>query len=773
LAKGNFLLQRGSINGMFTQGIIALVANSCDPFSDPLKKAERLTVVMPDFLMKNFFVEGGVFFEMAMILGLAAILGFLGQKLRQPLIIMFLAAGILAGPAVLGIIESYEQIELLAHMGIAFLLFIVGLRLDLNLIRTTGPVALATGLGQIIFTSVIGFAIALLFGLPFMSAAYVAVALTFSSTIIIVKLLSDKKEIDSLHGQIAIGFLIVQDIAAILALVLLTTLGSRMGAEESVWLVSSLIVLKGLGFLAAVWFFMVYLVPKLLRRLADSQEMLVLFAVAWAILLGGIAEMLGFSKEVGAFLAGVSLASSNYRDVIAGRLTSLRDFLLLFFFIDLGARLNWQAVGSQINASFWFSLFVLIGNPLIVLAIMGYMGYRRRTSFLAGLAVAQISEFSLIVAALGLSLGHITQQDMGLITLVGVVTICASTYMILYSGPLYQLLERPLKLFERRNPYREPLADVSAPLPRVDVILMGLGGYGSGIAAQLMARKKTFIGVDFDPTALERWRSHGIFCIYGDMADPEIVEQLPLNKTRWVVSTVRSKELSMALLNLLRNKHFTGKLALTAINEMEADLYQATGAHVVFRPFSDAAEQATDALTDAMDVLPDDSDLPISYREIRISSGSVFAGQRIRKIPLRSEAGVSILAVSRGGKAIYSPDPNFRLYPGDRLVIVGLPTELKEAEALLNRQQSPEENGNALDRFGIAEIHIAPDSPLNGMTLSEAQIRQKYAVTVIGIRRAEKLIFSISPAEGLQSDDRLLVIGSSKDIDALKRQEPL
>lgn len=728
---------------------------------------------MPESFIKSFFVEGGVFWEIAVILGLASFLGLLGQKLRQPLIIMFVATGILAGPAFLGIIESYQQIELLAQMGIAFLLFIVGLRLDITLIRTTGPVALATGLGQIIFTSAIGFVIALLFGLSSLSAAYVAVALTFSSTIIIVKLLSDKKEIDSLHGQIAIGFLIVQDMAAIIALVLLTTLGSRIDETQTFWIVAALIALKGVGLIGATWLFSVYIVPRLLRRLADSQELLVLFAVAWAILLGGIAEVLGFSKEVGAFLAGVSLASSNFRDLIAGRLTSVRDFLLLFFFIDLGARLNWQAVGAQISASVWFSLFVLIGNPLIVMAIMGYMGYRRRTSFLAGLTVAQISEFSLIVAALGLNLGHITSQDMGLITLVGVITITASTYMILYSGTLYRLLERPLKLFERRDPYREPVADVSAVLPPLDVILVGLGGYGSGIATQLQARNKTFIGVDFDPVALERWRSHGIFCYYGDMADPEILDRLPLNKTRWVVSTVRSKELNLAVMNLLKHKGYEGKVALTAINEAEADLYHRAGAQVVFRPFSDAAEQAADALTNAMDFLPDKSDLPIAFREIRIRSGSIFAGEKIRNIPLSSETSVSILVISRGGNVFYAPDPDFQIYPGDRLLIVGLPTDLKEAENMLNQQEQTESEIDILERFSLAEIRLGLRSSLHGVTLADAKFRQKYSVTVVGIIRADVQVFTPGPGTLLQSDDCLLVFGATKDIETLKQQEPI
>jgi Kef-type K+ transport system membrane component KefB len=337
------------------------------------------------------------FYEVAAILGLAAAIGALGQKLRQPLIIMFLATGIVAGPACLGIIQSHEQIELLAQIGIALLLFIVGLRLDLDLIRTTGPVALATGLGQIVFTSVIGLLIALALGITLISAAYVAVALTFSSTIIIVKLLSDKREIDSLHGRIAVGFLIVQDIAAILALVGLTTFGSPLPEEGSALIASAAIAAKAVGLLAGVGVVMRFALPPLLRKMAHSQELLNVFAIAWAVFLGAASDFLGFSKEVGAFLAGVSLASTEYRDAIGARLTGLRDFLLLFFFIDLGARLDWGTVGSQIWESALFSVFVLIGNPIIVLAIMGFMGYRRRTGFLAGLTVAQISEFSLIV----------------------------------------------------------------------------------------------------------------------------------------------------------------------------------------------------------------------------------------------------------------------------------------------------------------------------------------------------------------------------------------
>lgn len=712
-----------------------------------------------------------VFVEIAAILGLATLTGIIGQKLRQPLIIMFLATGILAGPSLLGIIHSYEEIELLAHIGIALLLFIVGLKLDLNLIRTTGPVALATGLGQIVFTSFIGFAIAIAMDISYLNAAYVSVALTFSSTIIIVKLLSDKKEIDSLHGQIALGFLIVQDIAAILALVGLTTLGSSVGGQGPGYYSVLLIITKGLGMLGAVALLMKYAIPYLTRRLSRSLELLTLFAISWAVLLGAVGELLGFSKEVGAFLAGISLASTAYRDTIGARLTSLRDFLLLFFFIDLGARLDWSMVGSQLGRSLVFSLFVLIGNPLIVLIIIGVMGYRRRTGFLAGLTVAQISEFSLIVSALGLSIGHINKETMGLITLVGVVTIFLSTYMIIYSSQLYRILSRPLKIFERRNPYREAAIDTATETESIDVILVGLGNYGSWLGEYLLRRKAAILGVDFDPGALDKWRKRGIPVLYGDTADPEMHEQLPLNKARWVISTVRSKEMNLTLIHNLRRAGYNGKVALTATNAKEAAEYEKAGAHLVFRPFRDATEQAVDALTYAMDFLPENVDWPISFLELRIRSDASAAGQTIRELPL-SASGISILAVSRGGRVHYEPMPDFRIFPGDRLLLMGHPDGLREAENILN-QLEIQKNVEDTDPFEIAEIKVSKESDLAGKSLEELDFRQKFGATLVGIRRGEEQITTVNPMDRLQGGDCVIVIGKRGAIKALEDQAPL
>jgi len=167
--------------------------------------------------------------------------------------------------------------------------------------------------------------------------------------------------------------------------------------------------------------------------------------------LSAFGDFLGFSKEVGAFLAGISLASTEYREILSGRMSTLRDFLLLFFFIHLGANLDLSIIGDQVVPAIIFSLFVLIGNPLIVLIIMGLMGYRKRTSFLAGLTVAQISEFSLILATLGFNLGHIDEKTMGLITLVGLITIGISTYLIIYSHQIFNFVSPVLSIFESKT----------------------------------------------------------------------------------------------------------------------------------------------------------------------------------------------------------------------------------------------------------------------------------------------------------------------------------
>jgi Kef-type K+ transport system membrane component KefB len=549
-----------------------------------------------------------VFYEFAVLLFVAVVIGGIATMFKQPLIVAFIAVGIIAGPTWLSVITAEESLDLLATMGIALLLFVVGLKLDLHLIRGIGPVALISGLGQVAFTSIIGYGICyLLLGMSPLTSLYVAVALTFSSTIIIVKLLSDKREIDSLHGRIAVGFLIVQDIVVVLVLIGLNSLGAGSG-ENTLLRESIEVAIKGILFIAAIALLMRYVLPGVTRFLARTPELLVLSAIAWAFVLAAAGDAMGFSKEVGAFLAGVSLASTPFREQIGARMVSLRDFLLLFFFLALGSDLDLSRISEQIVPAAILSIFVLIGNPLIVLVLMGRMGYHARTSFLAGLTVAQISEFSLILAALGLTLGHIDEQTLGLITLVGLITIGTSTYLILYSHPIYDRVAPWLKIFERKKADRD--ARHAESVEAHDVIIFGLGRYGTGIARGLKASNVSLLGIDFDPEAVHSRQDEGIDMVFGEADDPEFMNTLPLGQAHWIISTVPSVDLNLTVLRSVRQHGFDGKIAVTSHHEVEDERLRQAGADLILRPYADAAVRASEMIVESMPAKPEAEEQP-------------------------------------------------------------------------------------------------------------------------------------------------------------------
>lgn len=547
------------------------------------------------------WVADSVFNEIAVLLVLAAGIGFLGLMLRQPLIVSFIFVGIIAGPSGLAVAQSPEPIDLLAELGIAVLLFLVGIKLDLKLVRTLGMVSLATGLGQVAFTAGFGYLICLALGMDAVTAAYVAVALTFSSTIIIVKLLSDKREIDSLHGRIALGFLIVQDLVVVLAMIVLSAIG--IGGQEDAGAGAIAAVLgAGLAMLALTLLFIRYAADPLTERLARAPELLIGFAIALAAAYAAIGNALGFGKELGGLLAGVALASTPFRDAIAARLAPLRDFLLLFFFIALGARLDLANLGqSWIDASV-LSAFVLIGNPLIVIAIMVALGYRRRTGFLAGLTVAQISEFSLIFMAMGVTLGHVGTDALGLVTLVGLITIAASTYMITYSHQLYARLEPALRIFERKSGGTAGY-EYHGSGKSFDVILFGIGRYGGTMGRRLAEQGKAVLGVDFSPAAVRRWRNDGLDAVFGDVADPEFIATLPLSTAKWAISSIPDRGDGVAhhdgrvvLIQALRSAGFGGRVAVTIHQAEDGAMLKAAGADLILEPFHDAADRAVELL---------------------------------------------------------------------------------------------------------------------------------------------------------------------------------
>jgi Kef-type K+ transport system membrane component KefB len=536
--------------------------------------------------------DSSSFLQLGLILVLAAVMGAGAKFARQPVIVAYIFAGILAGPTFFGLVSDVEEVRLLAQIGIAVLLFLVGLKLDLHLIKTTGVIALLTGVGQVVFTSVIGYAILLALGFEALPALYIAVALTFSSTIIIVKLLSDKRELDQLHGRIAVGFLIVQDILVIVAMVVIVAIGSPEGAAEQTPIL--FIFLGSIAFLLAVAVLAKWVLPRIFRWLAKSAELTLLFGVTWAITLAGISAAIGLSMEIGAFVAGVALASTPYRESLGARMISLRDIMILFFFIELGAALDFSNALDQIWPALVLSAFVLIGNPIIVMVIMGVMGYRAQVSFKAGLAVAQISEFSLILIALGYSLGQVDEKVLSLVTIIGVVTITASTYLILYSEQIYQRLAPWLQVFERRA--KDQLTDTEVQAHPYDAIVIGAGRLGSEVVAGLRARNAKLLVVDIDPQALQRLKAPNVDTLYGDVSDPDFAASLPIHEANTVVCAVPEYSVNLLLLETLQRYEYEGSICLTAMDDRSAAMLGENPGVEVIRPLRMAAKSVVKTL---------------------------------------------------------------------------------------------------------------------------------------------------------------------------------
>jgi Kef-type K+ transport system membrane component KefB len=520
-----------------------------------------------------------LFLDLSAIVVAAAGLGIIARLLKQPLILAYIAAGFILGPGLLGFISDPDFVHTLSTLGIALVLFLVGLELNIERLRSLGRTALVLGLGQVIFTAAIGYVITRALGIASLPAAYIALALTFASTIIVIKLLSEQQSLDSLYGRLTLGILLVQDFIAIVALIILSgfsTNGSSLPALGSL----ALIILKGLGLMGFTYLASRYLLPSLFTALAKSAEMLMLASLAWCFVLALAAVALGFSIEIGSFLAGLALASLPYQMEIVGRVRSLRDFFVTIFFVTLGSQLTFSALPQ--TPVIVLSLFVLIGNPLIVMIIMGLLGYQKRTGLLVGLTMGQVSEFSLILMALGFKLGHVSAADVSLVTLVGIVTITISSYLITYGEKIYRRCAPYLNIFEKHvNVEDENLT--SAKALSGHVVLFGYHRLGEKIASTLTKLGKQTLIIDFNPNTIKRLMTEGKNCLYGDMSDLEIHNLSQLPKASMVISTVPDIDDNLALLNDIKKHQLNIPVYVTATSWHDTrELYAAGADYVIF-----------------------------------------------------------------------------------------------------------------------------------------------------------------------------------------------
>ncbi len=517
-----------------------------------------------------------IFIQLAIILLTAFVLSYIARAFKQPIIIGYIIAGMIIGPFVLGAGASMETIHVFSKLGIAFLLFIVGLHLNPKIIKEIGMSSLFVGLIQIALTFAGGFAIAFyLFGLGAVEASYVGIALAFSSTIIIMKLLSDNQQLDSLYGKISIGILIIQDLVAVAVLMFISATSS--GASFGSFAIRGL--LSGAGLLVILFLVGFFVLPKATRHIAKSQELLFLFSICWCFLIAAAFTYFGFSIEIGALLAGVALSVSPYSIEISSKIRPLRDFFLIIFFIILGLNVQLSSIGSIIVNALILSLFVLIFKPLILMTLLAMFGYTKRTNFLVGTTLAQISEFSLIVLTLGLAIGHVSSELLSTLTLTGIITITLSTYFIMYSSWIYHKLGKVLSVFERRGIRKERRISKS-----YDAILFGYNRIGFNILNSLKKIRKSYLVVDFNPDTIAALTKLRVPCLYGDTYDPDLLEELPLDKMELAVSTIPDFETNVLLIEMIRAVNKNAVIIVRAHQISEALELYAKGASYVLTP---------------------------------------------------------------------------------------------------------------------------------------------------------------------------------------------
>jgi Kef-type K+ transport system membrane component KefB len=486
-----------------------------------------------------------IFYQLGIVMAIAAGISLVAKLLRQPLIIGYIVTGFIVGPAALSVIHNHAAFESFSQIGIALLLFIIGLGLNVSIIKTTGKPVLTAFMSTNIVLGGVAYLVAHLFGFSKDESIIMAIALLFSSTIIVVKSLSDKKEQSRLYGQIAIGILLAQDVLATLSLLYVSTHGHG-GTSGSTNILA--LAAKGVGLGLGLALVGGLIMPRLSKLFASSQELLYIFALAWVFGIASLFSLSGFSIEIGALFAGVSLAHLPYAQAIGTRLKLLRDFFIVLFFIQLGSHLGLSNISSAIVPALVFSALALVSKPLITMASMGLLGYTKQTSFKTAVHLSQISEFSIIVVVLAQASGTIHRDLTTIITLTAIITIAVSTYLMKYDDELYRTFKKPLAFFERATTKRE----VSA-LGHYPLILIGYHQGGYSFVQTFREMKKRYVVIDYDPEVIEILEHQHVNHLYGDATDTELLDEIGIHKSELIISTIASARTNTILAEFISN----------------------------------------------------------------------------------------------------------------------------------------------------------------------------------------------------------------------------
>jgi Kef-type K+ transport system membrane component KefB len=497
------------------------------------------------------------------------------RLIKQPLIIGHILTGIIVGPFAFHILQSASTIQTFSNIGIALLLFIIGLGLNPKVIKEVGKVAGLAGVTEVFVITLVGWFSGRLLGLDFRQSVFLGLALSFSSTIIILKLLNDKKEQNRLYGKITIGILIIQDLVAAIALLFVTSQGDnhKIAISSLSWL-----AFKGIGVTLGLLIIGNKLIPKFHKFISNSPEFLFLFAIGWGFGCAALFQGIGFSLEIGALLGGVALAGLPFVQEISSRLKPLRDFFIIVFFISLGSRLTFSSFGPNLKLLIISAIIVILIKPLIVLISVASVGYTKQTSFKTAISLGQISEFSLVLVLLGNSNGILPDNIVNVITILALVSIVSSTYLINYANFFYKLFQKPLSYFERGNLKKDSVTKSH----QYDLVLFGYKKGGQEFIRLFQNLEKKFVVVDYDPEVIESMDHQQIDSIFGDATDVELLEEIGIENVKLIVSMITDHDVNIFLLRLINKINPKSIIIVHAESVDKAtELYEMGASYVV------------------------------------------------------------------------------------------------------------------------------------------------------------------------------------------------
>lgn len=488
-----------------------------------------------------------IFLQVSILMGIAVSIAFIMRFLKQPLVVAYIVAGLIAGPMVLNLMHGDQSLyDSFSQFGVVLLLFVVGLNLNFTHIKSIGKMAIIAGLGQVLFTASIGFLILLGLNFTVMSAFYLSIAISFSSTIIIIKLLSDKKDTRALYGRYTIGLMIVQDIIAISILIIINSIG----IESSLGGALILFLFKLISLIGFIIVLARYVLPVILNKVAESSEFLFIFTIAWCFAIASLLYWVGFGIEIGAIVAGLSLGASPYQAEISSRIRPLRDFFLVIFFIILGSELQILSTENILIPSIVLSLFIIFGHSIILYIIFRSFKFTRRNSFLIGTTAAQVSEFGFMVLYAGQQSGHIYNNELSIFIIVALLTIFLSTYIITYNEQIYRFFLPAFNFFGN-----DKTRQTEKKIEKYDVWVFGYHRIGWKICETLLEKKVKFAVIDFDPSTIKKLKRRGIPNYFGDAADVEFLSELPLEKSQLIISTLPEFDDQKTMIQHVRAKN--------------------------------------------------------------------------------------------------------------------------------------------------------------------------------------------------------------------------